>query len=101
MIETSKSEAVRQHAENDRGVDADGRLANRTEKQASSSEAIERGRVSGEADWVGKTSTATPQNGENEPHYHPKGASTICGWHNRAGWLRICAKEKLKAEIPA
>jgi hypothetical protein len=27
----------------------------------------------------GQTSTAAPQNGQNEPHYHPKGASATCG----------------------
>src|SRR5712692_3005856 len=94
--ETSESEAVRKHAENDRGVAADGRSANRTESkpaaQKPSSGEVSAARQTG----AGKTSTATPQNGENEPHCHPKGASTTCGWHNGAGWLRFWAKEKVK-----
>ena len=28
---------------------------------------------------AGKTSTAAPQNGQNWPYYHSKGASEICG----------------------
>jgi hypothetical protein len=31
----------------------------------------------------GKTSTAAPQNGKNEPHYHPKGARAT--WWTRRG----------------
>jgi hypothetical protein len=27
----------------------------------------------------GKRSRAAPQNGQSEPHYHPKGASATCG----------------------
>jgi hypothetical protein len=77
--ETSQSEAVRQHAENDRGVAAAGRLANQDGKQGSSSEAIERVSASPRQTGAGKTSTASPQNGENEPHCHPKEASTTCG----------------------
>src|SRR6266849_5748737 len=68
---TSESEAVRQHAENDRGVATAGKLANQDKKANERSEAIQRGSVSGEADWGGQTSTAAPQNGQNEPHYHP------------------------------
>ena len=50
---------------------------------------------------AGKPSTAAPQNGQNEPHYHPKGASATCGWHDGAGDLGFRAKGKLKTEIPA
>jgi hypothetical protein len=64
----SESEAVRQHAENDRGVAATGRLANQDGKKRSarkpSSEEVSVARQSG----AGKTSTAAPQNGQNEPH---------------------------------
>src|SRR5713226_3163999 len=74
----SDSEAVRHHAENDRGVAAAGRLANQDRKQTSarkpSSGQVSAARQSG----AGKTSTAAPQNGQNEPHYHRKGASAIC-----------------------
>ena len=66
---TSESEAVRQHAKNDRGVAAAGRLANRYRKQTSarkpSSGQVSAARQTG----AGKTSTAAPQNGQNEPHY--------------------------------
>ena len=76
---TSESEAVRQHAENDRGVAAAGRLANQDGKQTSarkpSSGEVSAARQTG----AGKTSTAAPQNGQNEPHDHPKGARANCG----------------------
>src|SRR5713101_3978467 len=71
---TSESEGVRQHAENDRGVAAAGRLANRRRKQTSarkpSSGEVSAARQTG----AGKASTAARQNGENEPHCHPKEA---------------------------
>src|SRR5947209_10785659 len=51
------------------------RLANQDRKQTSarkpSSGEVSAARQTG----AGKTSTAAPQNGQNEPHYHPKGAS--------------------------
>ncbi len=76
---TSESEAVRQHAQNDRDVAAAGRLANQDRKPTSarkpSSGEVSAARQSG----AGKTSTAAPQNGQNEPHYHPKEGSAICG----------------------
>jgi len=64
------------------------------------SEAIQRGSVGGEAGWGGQTTTAAPRNGQNEPHYHRKGASAVCGGHDGAGGLGFRAKGKLKTEIP-
>ncbi len=76
---TSESEAVRQHAENDRGVAAAGRLANQDRKQTSARKPSS-GEVSAARQTeAGKTCTAAPQNGQNEPHYYPKGASATCG----------------------
>ncbi len=62
-----QSEAVRQHAEKDRGVAAAGRLANQDRKQTSarkpSSGEVSAARQTG----AGKPSTAAPQNGQSEP----------------------------------
>ncbi len=73
---TSESEAVRQHAENDRGVAAAGRLANQDRKANERSETIQRGSVNGEADWGGhqhsgsaerpKQSALPPQRGQRD-----------------------------------
>ncbi len=75
----SESEAVRQHAENDRGVAAAGRLANQDGMQTSarkpSSGEVSAARQTG----AGKTSSAAPQKGQNEPQYHPKEARATCG----------------------
>ena len=76
---TSESEAVRQHAEDDRGVAAAGRLANQDRKQTSARKPCSGEVSAARQTGAGKTSTAAPQNGQNEPHYHPKGASATCG----------------------
>jgi hypothetical protein len=76
---TSESEAVRWHAENDRGVAAAGRLANQGRKQTSawkpSSGEVSAARKSG----TGKARTTASQNGQNEPHYHAQEARATCG----------------------
>jgi hypothetical protein len=43
-----------------------------------SSEAIQRGNASGEAEWAGKTGSATVQNCQNYQYYHCERASAIC-----------------------
>src|SRR5712692_4320948 len=44
------------------------------------SEAIQRRSVSAARQTdAGKTRTAVPQNGQNEPHHHPKEGRAICG----------------------
>ncbi len=84
---TSDSEAVRQHAENDRDVAAAGRLANQDRKQTSarkpSSGEVSATRQTG----AGKTSTAGPQNGQNEPHYHPSLPMISLHWPK---WRCVC-----------
>ena len=74
---TSEWEGVRQHAEKDRGVAAAGRLANQDRKQTSARKPsigeVSAARQTG----AGKTSTAAPQNGQNGPHYHPKGPARL------------------------
>src|SRR6266849_285084 len=71
--------ALWQHAAKDRGVAAAERLAKQDRKQTSarkpSSGEVSAARQTG----AGKTRPAAPQNGQNEPHYHPKGASATCG----------------------
>src|SRR5713226_1153470 len=73
------SETVREHAQDDGGAAAAERLAKQDRKQTSarkpSSGEVSAARQTG----AGKTSTAAPQNGQNEPHYYPKGASATCG----------------------
>ena len=56
--------------------------------------------VSGEAGWAGETRTATPQNGQNEPHNHLNEARAICARQDRGGGIGFRAKGKLKTEIP-
>jgi hypothetical protein len=41
--------------------------------------AIQRGSVSGEADWGGRNPHSAAQTGQNEPRYHPKGPSATSG----------------------
>src|SRR5437879_4511938 len=72
---TSESEAVRQHAENDRGVAAAGRLANQDRKQTSA-----RKPSSGEVKQRGRLRRANPaqrlrRTAKNESHDRAKGAS--------------------------
>lgn len=69
------SRDVRHHAQNDRGVAAAGRSTNQDKNANEHSEAIQRRSVGDEAEWAGKISTAAAQNDQNEPHFHPKGAS--------------------------
>jgi hypothetical protein len=40
---------------------------------------MQRGSVSGEGDWGGQNQHSGPADGQNEPHYYPKGASATCG----------------------
>ncbi len=65
--------------EDEREVRPAGRLANQDRKQTSARKPSS-GEVSA-ARWTGagKTSTAAPQNGQNEPHYHPQEARATCG----------------------
>ncbi len=76
---TSESEAVRQHAEKDRGVAAVGRLANQDGKQTSARKPSSREVSAGRQTGAGKTSRAAPQNGRDDPYYQPKGASATWG----------------------
>jgi len=67
---TSESESVRRHAENDRGVAAAGRVANQGKKQTSARKPSSREVSAARKTGTGKTRTAAPHNGQNEPHYH-------------------------------
>jgi len=40
---------------------------------------MQRRSVSDEADWGGQNPHSGSQNGQNEPHYHPKEGRSICG----------------------
>ncbi len=81
-------------------VAAAGRLANQDRKQTNARKPSSGEVAAARQTGAGKTSTAAPQNGQNELHYHRKGASAICGSHDGAGGLGFQAKGKLKTEIP-
>jgi len=76
---TSEAEAFRRHAKNDRGVAAAGRGANQGRKQTSARKPSSREVSAARKTGTGKTRTAAPHNGQNEPHYHAQEARATCG----------------------
>ena len=97
---TSESEAVRQHAENDRGGAAAGRLANQERKQTSSWKPSSGGSVTGEADWGGQNLGNGSAERPNRAALPPQRGQSDLRLTRRGKRARFSGKGNLKLEIP-